>query len=257
MIAQSGEIARIVHEELDSSNREAERLWRSGERGPIWIMARRQSEGRGRSGRPWVSERGNLFATHLWGFGGETSRAPLLGYVAALSVADTVGELAPGASVTLKWPNDCLLNDRKVAGILLESFGKNRGGQLGVAIGVGINLAATPDATETRWPATAVADAVGTAPEAEQALGLLANHMAVRLEQFRRDGFGPIRTQWEARAAHMDQQVTMEVGAAVISGTIRGLNEEGHLLLATASGMQAVSAGDVTAVRTMGDAAGN
>ncbi len=105
------------YETLDSTNEEARRVAKTGQRGPLWIVSREQTAGRGRRGRVWISESGNLFATLLMPV--TTSLSAQLGFVAGLAATDAIIARAPSAEVKLKWPNDVLLNEKKVAGILL------------------------------------------------------------------------------------------------------------------------------------------
>ena len=109
------------HAEIDSTNNEARRLAEAGERGPLWIMAERQTAGRGRRGRSWETLTGNLAATLL--LRPENTPAPVgqLSFAAALAVADVAAHVAPHAAITVKWPNDVLVDGKKTAGILLES----------------------------------------------------------------------------------------------------------------------------------------
>src|SRR5690606_16693662 len=111
---------RLAHfDVLDSTNAEALRLARAGEAGPLWVVASRQLAGRGRSGRNWVSDPGNVFATLLLVGPSQPVHAPELSLVTALAVADAIGERAPALTgqIRLKWPNDVLIAGRKAAGI--------------------------------------------------------------------------------------------------------------------------------------------
>src|SRR6266508_1059239 len=112
----------VAHEVLGSTNAEALSLARQGERGPLWITARRQTAGRGRRGRTWVSEPGNLYASLLLSDPSPLDRAPELSFVAALALRDALVETAPALASRLgfKWPNDVLGDAAKVAGILVE-----------------------------------------------------------------------------------------------------------------------------------------
>src|SRR5256885_11838855 len=105
-----------AHDTLGSTNREA--LGRAG--GPLWITARRQTAGRGRRGRTWVSQPGNLYATLLLASPGRPQYRPQLSLVAGLAVHDALVEIAPGCKrrLAIKWPNDLLLDESKFAGIL-------------------------------------------------------------------------------------------------------------------------------------------
>src|SRR5262249_18700944 len=151
-------VRHVAHETIASTNTEALALARHGERGPLWVTAVTQSAGRGRRGREWVSQPGNLFATLLLADPCPSDCAPQLSFVAGLAVHDAVVETAGGlvSRLSLKWPNDLLCDGAKLAGILIE--GEGSGAALNVAIGIGINCVHHPAGTE--YPATDLA-AVG------------------------------------------------------------------------------------------------
>jgi BirA family biotin operon repressor/biotin-[acetyl-CoA-carboxylase] ligase len=133
----------LILDEIDSTNEEARR--RSPSARPLWIAARRQSAGRGRQGRGWVSPAGNLSATLLIGRDEPPAALATLSFHAALALVDVLARFAPQAGIATKWPNDALLNGRKTAGVLLENFGPGGGHGANLAIGIGINLAGHPD----------------------------------------------------------------------------------------------------------------
>src|SRR6185436_17162017 len=150
----------VIHDTIGSTNAEGLTLARGGERGPLWIVARTQTAGRGRRGRAWVSEPGNLYASLLLTDPAPPERCPELSFVAALALHDAIGGRIPGlaARLVLKWPNDLLIDRNKFAGILVE------GEATAVAIGIGVNCVHHPDRTE--YPATDLATAgVRTSPE--------------------------------------------------------------------------------------------
>src|ERR1043166_8409052 len=121
--------ARLLSlDEVGSTNAEAFARARAGERGPLWITARRQTAGRGRRGRAWVSEPGTLYASLLLTDPAPPQRAAELSLVAALAVHDALAERAAvlGPRLTLKWPNDVLCDGAKLAGILVEGEGLPR-----------------------------------------------------------------------------------------------------------------------------------
>src|SRR6202140_3233481 len=145
----------LAYGEIDSTNAEALRLVRQGEHGPLWVVAERQSAGRGRRGRRWISVAGNLHASLLLTDPGPAEDWPQLSFVAALAAHDAVVEVAPEIKpvLELKWPNDLLLSGAKFAGILIEGEGREEEGA--VAIGIGINCTAHP--AGTAFPATDLA----------------------------------------------------------------------------------------------------
>ncbi|MDT8343633.1 MAG: biotin--[acetyl-CoA-carboxylase] ligase [Thermohalobaculum sp.] len=234
-------VGRLVLDETDSTNAEAHRR-AAGTPGPLWIAARRQTAGRGRSGREWASPEGNLAATLLLRRDDPPAARARLSFHAALAVADLVTALAPAAEVALKWPNDVLLGGAKVSGILLESLG-GRGANL--AIGIGVNLAHFPPPEATRWPATSIAAATGTAPAPEAALAILAARMADWLARDAQAGFAPIRDAWLARAAHLGRRIEARLPSGTLAGIFEDVTADGALVLATGAGRRVIAAADI------------
>jgi BirA family transcriptional regulator, biotin operon repressor / biotin---[acetyl-CoA-carboxylase] ligase len=239
-------LARL--DDVDSTNLEALRRARGGETGPLWIWAQSQSQGRGRQGREWVSETGNLYTTLLLTLNVEPKHAAGLSFVAALSLADALAALAPKAAITLKWPNDVLLNTAKVAGILIET--ELQGNHLTTAIGCGLNLTHAPQ--NTRYPATSLA-ATGVTVTAAAALEHLshafANHLAIWEQGL---NFASIRKAWLTRAHALGQTVSLTVAQETLTGTFTDLAADGAMILTLANGStRALHAGEVQSTRQM------
>jgi len=231
-------------DELDSTNEEARRRAQRGERGPLWILALKQSAGRGRRGRSWESPAGNLMCTLLLTPEVPIAQAARLSFVAALAVRDAVAEFLEAADVRVKWPNDVLVDGRKVAGILLESSGDNGAGLLPwLAVGIGVNLKHAPEGTI--FPATSIAAHRGAATPAE-ALGRLAAMWDQHFRVWRASGFAPIREAWLAHAAGLGRAIEVRLPSETVNGTFRGLDADGGLLLALADGSsRTITAGEV------------
>jgi BirA family biotin operon repressor/biotin-[acetyl-CoA-carboxylase] ligase len=233
-----------AHATLPSTNAEALRLARHGERGPLWIVAERQTAGRGRRGNAWVSPAGNLYATLLLTDPAPPERAPELSFVAALAAYDAVAELAPAlrASLALKWPNDILCAGAKLAGILIE--GERAVDTLAVAIGIGVNCRHHPSGTT--YPATDLS-AAGANVAAAGLLESLSATMLRRLAQWRRGaGFPDISAEWVARAAGIGGDMLVRLPGSEIVGRGEGLDAHGRLQLRLADGsLQAIAAGEV------------
>jgi BirA family transcriptional regulator, biotin operon repressor / biotin---[acetyl-CoA-carboxylase] ligase len=213
------------YDALDSTNQEAQRLARAGIRGPLWITAGRQTAGRGRHGREWVSERGNLFATLL--MGAVPPRSAEIGFIAGISAADVIARYVPDNAIKLKWPNDVLIGDRKVAGILVEHASPDI-----VAAGIGINLANCPPVIG----AASVYDVTGFAPDPDDVLTMLALEMERWLVQWRKDGFTRIRQAWLARARGIGQPIRAVTAQACFDGIFEKLDDDGALLLRDGAG---------------------
>jgi len=239
--------ARHVLPEVDSTNAEALRL-ASGLTGPAWIMARTQTAARGRRGRAWISARGNFAASLLMRPAGDPAHVALRSFTAALALADTLAMVCgPQAQISLKWPNDVLLNGAKVAGILLESAGQGASVSH-LIVGIGVNLAQAPPPGQLEAGAmapTSVLDATGLVVTPDEVLDYLAPAFARYEGQLVTYGFQPIRTAWLARAARLGQPVTARTMSETIEGRFETLADDGALVLLTANGRRAIPAADV------------
>lgn len=237
----------LILDEIDSTNAEARRLAEAGHTGPIWIAARRQSSGRGRRGRAWSSQTGNLAATYLCVTRAPPAEAAQTSFIAALAVADLLDHYVPPACVTIKWPNDVLVEGRKISGILVES-GPAPAGGLWLAVGIGVNLAHAPDDVER--PATAVvrhlAEGVMRPPTLDEALPVLAEAWAGWMTRRETLGFGVIRDAWTRRAHGLNGPAVARLGHEAVEGVAEGLADDGALRLRLADGsLRLISAGDV------------
>src|SRR5262245_38120853 len=219
----------IAHDVLDSTNAEALRLVRQGERGPLWITAARQTAGRGRRGRTWISEPGNLYATLLLTGPGPTEDWPQLSFVAALAVHDAIVGLVAGIAprLAIKWPNDILLAGGKVAGVLIE--GEASGA---VAVGIGVNCASHP--VDTTQPA---ADLSGFGVSPQTLLAALMVGMRNRLMQWDAGaGFSRIRAEWLDRAAGLGQEIRVRLADRELAGRFETIDRAGGLVLRSPGG---------------------
>jgi BirA family biotin operon repressor/biotin-[acetyl-CoA-carboxylase] ligase len=225
---------------VGSTNTEGLARARAGERGALWMTAASQSEGRGRRGRSWVSEPGNLYASLLLSEPSHPARFAELSFVAGLALHDAIAGRIPGlaARLSLKWPNDLLIDRCKVAGILIEGEGA------AVVIGIGVNCLSHPPGTD--FPATDLA-AAGVRASAETVFGALTGAMTARLAQWDRGtGFAAIRSEWLARAAYLGKPIRLTLPDRQVAGVLETIDESGRLVLRLPDGtMQAVAAGDV------------
>lgn len=230
--------------EIDSTNEEAKRLAGGGVEGPLWIVADRQTKGRGRVGRAWHSLAGNLTATLLLKPVSRTARCAQLSFVAALSASDLIAQCAPFAKVTLKWPNDVLLDGRKVAGILLEASGKRDAAPDWLAVGFGVNLLCYP--ADAEFPATSLRTVNVEPPAPKDALTRLAAAWVEWYSAWETKGFAPVRDTWLARAAGLGRCIRARLPDEEATGVFEGIDENGALILGEPSGrVRSISAGDV------------
>ena len=236
----------LVLDVLDSTNAEARRRAEAGETGPLWIAARRQTAGRGRRGREWASDSGNLFTTLLMHTDRPAAEAAQVTFVAALAVADLLDAYAPPSLVTIKWPNDVMLAGKKASGVLVESGPAERGG-LWLAVGVGVNLAHAP--TDVERPATSLAEHlrgdVAATPDVAVAAETLAKAFAVWMERWDTLGFTPVLDAWRRRT-QLDGPCVARLGHETVEGVAEGVEADGALRLRLADGrLRIIAAGDV------------
>ena len=236
----------VSFDDLDSTNAEAMRRAGAGERGPLWIVAARQSAGRGRQGREWASSVGNLYATLLVTLPVPADLAAQTSFVAALAVFDfAAGVLATPERLALKWPNDVLLAGAKLSGILIETLAQDGAGHTTVAIGIGVNLVDAPE--QTRYGATSLAEH-GVVVGPGEAFTRLSAAVGARLADWN-DGnnFAVIRCDWTARAAGLGRPVRVTMGDRTVIGEFTGLASNGALLLSDGGGqLHVIHAGEVS-----------
>lgn len=237
---------RILLDQTDSTMAEARR--RAPDlAGPTWIFAKHQTKAHGRRGRSWAHPDGNFAATLFLRPEGSAEQAALRSFTAAVALFYTLAMTTGQAALSLKWPNDVLLNGGKVAGILLES--SSRGTQIDwLAIGIGINLETAPraDALEPgAVPPVSIQDACGKAESAEDILYWLASHYDDQERLFTEFGFDPIRRLWLRHAARLGEVITARTARDEITGIFETIDTTGQLVLRTPKGQVAIPAADV------------
>ncbi|MDP1599496.1 biotin--[acetyl-CoA-carboxylase] ligase [Phenylobacterium sp.] len=233
-----------AYDELDSTNAEARRRAEAGEGGPVWITAARQTAGRGRRGRAWSTNTGNLAATLLFTTAKPAGEAAQLSFVAALAAAELADTCLGHGAARLKWPNDVLVYGRKAVGILIES-GARPDGTLWMAVGIGINLAHAPQDVER--PATAFAEHMAVPPPAPlDALEVLAGSFERWRAAWEREGFGPIAAAWTSYAHGLGQPCEARLPNQTHRGVAEGLDADGALRLRLDDGaVLRITAGDI------------
>ena len=232
------------YDELDSTNAEARRRAEAGEAGPQWIAALNQTSGRGRRGRAWETGSGNLAATLLMVTDRTAAEAAQLSFVAALAAADLAERFVGADLVSVKWPNDLLIDGRKAAGILVES-GARPDGRIWLAVGIGINLAAAPMAAE-RPSSTFVEHMSGPPPSPQDALEVLATAFETWRSLWASRGFAAIAQGWTLRAHGLGQACVARLPQETVEGIAEGMAADGALRLRLPDGqIRRITAGDV------------
>jgi len=239
---------------IGSTNEEAMSRARDGEVGPMWFVTSEQTRGRGRRHRPWIAPRGNLASSILEVIDVSPAVAATLGFAAGLALEGALRKVTIEASLrsagsedmrfSLKWPNDVLAGQKKLAGILLEAEAV-ADHRLAVVVGIGTNVVAAPEGMPT--PATSLA-ALGVQIGAEELFVELSDSWT----EFRGlwdngRGFGEIRTRWLERAAGLGQPVAIKTGAgSTVEGTFDTIDEAGCMIVQMSGGRRVpIAAGDV------------
>jgi BirA family biotin operon repressor/biotin-[acetyl-CoA-carboxylase] ligase len=233
-----------AYDELDSTNAEARRRAEAGETGPVWITAAVQTAGRGRRGRAWSTNRGNLAATLMMVTDQPAGEAAQLSFVAALAACDLADTCLGQGAARLKWPNDVMVHGKKAVGILVES-GARPDGRLWLAVGIGVNLAHAP--TDVERPATAFAEFMaGPPPEPRAALDVLAAAFERWRAAWATRGFPAIAEGWLERATGLGQRCEARLPNRTLTGVAEGLDSDGALRLRLDDGsLERITAGDV------------
>jgi BirA family biotin operon repressor/biotin-[acetyl-CoA-carboxylase] ligase len=245
-IAVAAGVRLVALATVGSTNTEARQRLGQGERGPLWIAAQTQTEGRGRLDRTWVSPPGNLYASLLLSDPAPPERAPELSFVTALAVRDAIIATAPDLALKLafKWPNDLLLGGKKCAGILIEGeIAPDK--SVAAVIGIGVNCMSHPQTAPDR-PATDLA-AHGAAVTPGDLLLHLSAAMCRRLAQWDRGaGFPAMLADWSAAARGVGEEIVVRNGSGEKRGRFTGLDASGRLLLELPGGcVEKIAAGDV------------
>lgn len=236
----------------DSTNSEIMRQASAGAPAGRVVVADRQSAGRGRRGRVWLSspERSLTFSL-LWRFSGSPTRLAGLSLAVGVALADALTAIG-AQGVCLKWPNDVLRRMgadefAKIAGVLVELASDRRGTQ--AVIGIGLNLLPPEDALPQ--PVSSLSEAMSAVPGRERVLAALLDALVGVLDRFAVDGFEAVKNDWQNWHAWQGLEVSIqdEAGERLV-GHCLGVAEDGALLVASETGIQQVYAGDVSVRRT-------
>ena len=228
----------LHYDTIGSTNDEARRLAGQGAAHGTVVHADQQSTGRGRMARPWFSPPGNLYMSVLLRLDLPPHRLSELSFLAAVAVAETVAQLLPSrVGITLKWPNDVLVDGGKISGILLETFDD------ATVLGIGLNVLLAPATAGYKTATIAERGGIATVDGARD---LLLGELERLLAQWLAQGFEPIRTAWMARAYPIGTPLRVNVGHQPLTGGFAGLDQDGALLLDTEEGRRRVVVGDVT-----------
>jgi BirA family biotin operon repressor/biotin-[acetyl-CoA-carboxylase] ligase len=201
-----------------------------GEAEGFVVHALEQKQGRGRHGKKWHSPKGNLYLSILLRPDCLADDASQLAFVSALAVSAALNDYLPSAvEKTLKWPNDVLVEGKKIAGILIETS-LVRGRVDYIVAGFGINVSAPPE------DATSLDQANGRENSIEGLRDTLLDSFARQYKAWQTRGFEPVRKAWIRQAHGLDQQIIASLPDSEVCGVFKGVDEQGWLIMEDKSG---------------------
>jgi BirA family biotin operon repressor/biotin-[acetyl-CoA-carboxylase] ligase len=246
MIALPKDYQLLSFDQLDSTNDEARRQADNPSLDKLVIQANSQNKGRGRRGRTWVSEKGNLFCSILQRPNVPIQMAAQISFVSALAIHGAIREAVDGfdCDVLCKWPNDVLVDGYKVSGILLESQVKKGTQDLDwIITGIGINLCHSP--ADTPYPCGFINAYRENNLTAQMMLELLLKHYDEWMERWKTFGFQTIRDAWCQNAKGIGEEIIVKLSDEEIVGCFESLDQDGALVLRNSEGTRHITAGDV------------
>lgn len=236
----------LLLDEVDSTNSEAQRIALS-DRSPSYLVitSKKQTNGRGRSGRTWESPHGNLYMSVIVPKTATLDEMSQLTFVSSLALENAISSLfhseGMNTKIELKWPNDVMINDKKVAGILLESAGKN---MEYIVIGVGVNISKAPEIKDK--PSTSLQAEGLTKLESTEMLNRFMSNFLKLYQTWLSEEFRGIREKWLKKARNIGKIISVDSGGTRISGKFMDIDFKGQLRVQVASGqIHSINTGEV------------
>lgn len=235
---------------VGSTNTEAKSLFTQGETEGLIVIARSQTAGRGRKDRPWLSPIGGLYFSIILKPRLGTENVPLLGLLSACAVARSLNALGV-KNVRLKWPNDVLIGQSKISGILSEAV--SIGDEIvGIVVGIGVNqnCSVSDMPPGLQWLTTSIIDELGKETSTEALLCSIVNEMDTLLRVVETDSsFAAILDEWREQSSTLGVRVRIYEEGQTTEGIARNIGEDGALIVETEKGFVNVLLGDVSHVR--------
>jgi BirA family biotin operon repressor/biotin-[acetyl-CoA-carboxylase] ligase len=243
----------LTYDTLDSTNSEALKQAKLGADEGVCIVARQQTAGRGRHGRTWVSQKdAGLYFSIILRPKIEAKFLPLITLMSAVATHDTLVEL--GVAPDIKWVNDILVNEKKIAGILAETTETADG--VAVVVGIGINLRSIDFPPDIADRATSIESETAAEVTPESLSARLADNLVRSYEVLTGpDGATNIRDDWRRRSSYFSgKPVRVSAGSKAVTGITDGLEDNGALRVRQDDGTVAIiQTGDVERLRTEAD----
>lgn len=233
-----------IYSEIDSTNSELLRRFNDGVQHGCLVLAESQTQGRGRRGRTWVSPaNGGLYMSLGLPFSNSTKDLQAVSLVTAISVAEAIKQHC-GLDLQLKWPNDVLASNKKLAGILLERHVSQS--QSYIVFGVGVNIEiADEHRKRLDKPIADLSTLTESAIAPDILAGSIVNHLVEALDLLQQEGFSPFQNVWNSYDRYFDSDIVIDDGRERMIGKSMGVNESGRLMLQTLSGLVTLNTGEI------------
>ena len=236
----------VILDETESTNSEALKLAKFTDK-PTFVVAKKQTNGRGRVDRSWLDPVGNFSGSILIKIDEDLQRLALRSFVAALAVFDAIDQkISKKHELVIKWPNDLLLNGKKICGILLET--RNFGTVSALVIGIGVNLLSSPNLDKNQniiiKPGSILGE-TGIKLDPIDFSELIADQYAMRENQFRTMGFSKIREIWMDRATKLGKRIIARTPNVEYHGIFDSVDEKGQLILITNGEKKKIAAAEI------------
>ena len=234
----------FIHESLDSTNAEALREISGGAQAPFVILAEQQSAGRGRRGRKWISPFAeNIYYSLVLRIDGGMRQLEGLSLIVGLAVLSSLREFG-SCDAGLKWPNDVLVGNKKIAGILLELVGDPADVcHVVIGIGINVNMMVASDVDQS-W--TSLRLEAGQAINRNELIVALGRKLQGYLIRHEDEGFAAIQAEWESNHLWQGREVTLIAGTHTVDGVVAGVDQQGALRLNVAGQEKAFSGGELS-----------
>ncbi len=243
----AGRPARLdILYDVDSTNQYLLERVKQGAPSGYAVLAERQRQGRGRRGREWQSPFGeNIYLSLLWQFGGGIAQASGLTLALGIGVVQALRDIGL-ADAALKWPNDVVWRDQKIAGVLVELAG-DMSGPCHAVIGIGLNLYLPPAAAQAiTQPWADVETALGARISRNRAAGRLLHHTLHVLERYRHAGLAPFLDEWRQLDSVCNRAIELRTDAGAVAGIARGIAADGALIVERDGRRQHFSFGEIS-----------
>ena len=232
-----------VFDAIDSTNLEAVRQHSAGRRGTFLLLANEQTAGRGRRGRTWLSPSGGLYLSLTRSFDREPTSMQALSLVSALAVHRACQRLG-AENLQLKWPNDVLAGNKKLAGVLLES--RTVESSQVIVFGIGLNLSLSDESLAAiDRPVSDLQTVIGANPGQIRVAAAVTEELLASIGRFEESGFSVFQEAWNENDRYRERDIVIQSGNTRIIGKSQGVDPYGSLMLQSTAGLELINSGEI------------